>query len=212
MRKRRGGDGLKVIYTRLFLIVGEGHSLALSQERKSKEATTMKRLLFVSVLVLALMATVLLAAGPVAAKATKTRFTASETWVEDISPGKEWYTGKDGKIYHVRGGESLYAVVATNPDVSGDEFITVNLDMKVVPEPVFITGPMWGTFRIENAGGYWEGTWVGVRDKRGYAYIEYVGSGGGGYAGLKIRVHNQRLNPDWTTPHSWTGYILDPGQ
>jgi len=171
----------------------------------------MKRLLRVSVLVLVLMATLLLVAGPAAAKATRTEFTATETWVEDISLGKEWVTAD--KIYHIRGGESLYMVEATDPRVSGEEIITLNLNMKLVDdEAVWATGPMWGTFRITNEGGYWEGLWTGVRDEQGYSYIEYVGSGGGGYAGLQLRVDNERLTPDTSIPHTWTGYILDPGQ
>jgi hypothetical protein len=172
----------------------------------------MKRLFRLSVLVLALMAMLLVLAGPVAAKATKTEFTATENWVEDTSPGREWYTGPNNEIDHVRGSQGLFSVTASDPRVSGDEIITVNYDMKVVPAPVYITGPMWGTFRITNGGGTWKGTWVGWRDQRGFSYIEYVGSGGGGYAGLHIRVHDRRLNPDPTTPYSWTGYILDPGQ
>lgn len=173
----------------------------------------MKRLLRLSVLALILFAVLLLVAGPAAAKATKTKFTAIETFIEDLAPGKSWVTGKgNNQIEHLRGGEALFTVEATDPRVSGDEVITINYDMKVVDPPVYITGPMWGTFRVENDGGYWKGTWVGVRDKRGFSYIEYVGSGGGGYAGLKIRVHDERLDPDPTALYHWTGYILDPGQ
>ena len=171
----------------------------------------MKRLLFVSVLVLALMAMLLVQVGPVAAQTTRTEFTGSETWVEDISWGKEWVTAD--KINHVRGGESRYAIVATDESVSGEEIITLNLNMELVDdEAVWATGRMWGTFRITNEGGYWEGIWTGVRDERGFSYIEYVGSGGGEYAGLQLRVHNERLTPDTTVPHTLTGYILDPGK
>jgi hypothetical protein len=76
---------------------------------------------------------------------------------------------------------------------------------------VYVTGPMWGTFRITNDGGYWKGAWVGYRDKRGYSYIDYVGTGGGGYAGLKLWLHIERLNPDPTTVETVTGYILERG-
>jgi hypothetical protein len=102
--------------------------------------------------------------------------------------------------------------VASDPRVTGDEVITINYNMKVVDPPVYITGRMWGTFRITNEGGYWEGTFTGLRDEQGYSYIEYVGSGGGGYAGLQIRVHDERLDPDPTALYHWTGYILDPSQ
>ena len=164
-------------------------------------------------MVLLIAAAILPAAGPAAAQATRAEFTATETWVEDISLGKEWYSGPNDKIYNEREGRSRYDVVATDPRVSGVEIITVNLDMKLVDDPdVYFAGTMHGTFHIENDGGTWEGLWTGVRDERGFSYIEYVGSGGGGYAGLQMRVHNQRLTPDWTVPHIWTGYILDPGQ
>jgi hypothetical protein len=115
-------------------------------------------------------------------------------------------------IEYLRDAQGVFTVVATDPRVSGDEVITINYDTKVVDAPVYITGRMWGTFRITNAGGYWEGTFTGVRDERGFSYIEYVGSGGEGYAGLHIRVHDERLDPDPTALYHWTGYILDPGQ
>jgi hypothetical protein len=127
-------------------VVGESHSVGLSEQRKLKEATKMKRLLRLSVLVLALIAVLLVLAGPVAAKATKTEFTATETYVKDLVSGKEWYTGRNGEIYHWRGNQQLYDVVASDPRVSGDEIITLNLDMKLVDDPdVWATGRMWGT-------------------------------------------------------------------
>ena len=173
----------------------------------------MKRLLRLSVLVMALIAILVLVAGPVAAKATKTEFTAIETYGADTSPGKEWVTGKGkNQIDHLRGAEGTFTVVASDPRVTGDEVITINYNMKVVDPPVYITGPMWGTFRITNGGGCWEGTWTGVRDEQGFSYIDYVGSGCGGYTGLQLRVHDERLDPDPTALYHWTGYILDPGQ
>ena len=44
-----------------------------------------------------------------------------------------------------------------------------------------------------------------MRDERGFSYFDYVGSGGGDYAGLQLRVHNERLDANWTAP-----YQLDP--
>ena len=65
----------------------------------------MKRLLFLSVLVLALIAMLLVQVGPAAAKASKIPFTATEIYNGvDLDPGVEWYTGKDHeKIWHLRG-------------------------------------------------------------------------------------------------------------
>jgi len=124
----------------------------------------MKRLLCPSVLILTLIATLLLVAGPVAAKATKTEFTATELYVEDLSPGKEWYTGKDGKNYYVRGSQMRFTVETTDLRVSGDEIITANDNFKLVDPPVYLIGRMWGTFYLTNEDGSWEGTWTGMRE------------------------------------------------
>ena len=105
----------------------------------------------------------------------------------------------------------LEVVGSTDSRVNGYEIVTLDLDMKVVDDPVvWVTGRMRGTFLITNEGGTWEGTWTGVRDERGYSFFKYVGKGEGDYAGLQIRVDSERLDPDPTFPYSWTGYILDP--
>jgi len=183
----------------------------------------MKRLLRVSVLVLALMATLLLAAGPAAAQAPISGFTmfkVRETWVWDDPnvPTKEWVTADN--IYHSRGGASHYRIDAfpgeehlADPRVFGDEIITGSLDMRLVDdECVWATGPMSGTFLITNEGGFWRGVWYGVRDEQGHSYAYMVGSGGRGYAGLQIRIIMARPTCDWAQPEIYTGYILGPGK
>jgi hypothetical protein len=180
----------------------------------------MKRLLFLSVLVLTLMTTLLLAAGPAAAQATRTEFKVRETWVWDDPdvPGRGWVSGD--KIFHGRGGASHYLIDAfpgekdlADPRVFGDEIITGNLNMKLVDdECIWAAGPMSGTFRITNEGGYWEGIWTGVRDEQGHSFAYMVGKGGGGYKGLQIRINMERATCDWTQPETYTGYILDPGK
>jgi hypothetical protein len=204
-------------------IVGEVYSVSLTEERKLKETTKMKRLLFPSVLVLALIATVLLAAGPVTAQATKSEFQVfkvRETWYWDDPnvPVKDWVDADN--IYHSQGGASHYRIDAfpgeedfADPRVFGDEIITGDLTMKLVEdECVWATGPMSGTFLIINGGGSWIGTWTGVRDAQGHSFAYMVGSGSRGYAGLKIYVHMARETCDWTQPETYTGYILDPGK
>ncbi len=165
-----------------------------------------QHLWFILFLVAALL---LLTAGPTMARAVKTTFTGTDVWIEDLAPGTETYPGHD--LYFVRGAKSRFALETTDPRVGGDNVTIVNWNFKLVDEPVYVTGPMWGTFRITNDGGYWKGAWVGYRDKRGYSYIDYVGTGGGGYAGLKLRLHIERLNPDPTTVETVTGYILEHG-
>jgi len=178
----------------------------------------MKRLLFPGLLILALVATLLLAAGPVAAKATRTEFKVMETYVETIDPGVAWITAD--KVFHFRGGADVYEITAfpgeedlADPRVLGREIITGNLNMKLVDDPcIWVSGPMSGTFLITNEDGYWEGIWTGERNELGHSYAYMVGKGGGGYTGLQIRIHMARETCDWTQPETYTGYILDPGQ
>jgi len=180
----------------------------------------MKRLFRLSVLVLALIAMLLVLVGPAAAKATRTEFKVRETWVYDDPnvPSRGWVTAD--KVYHARGGASHYWIDAfpgeedlADPRVFGDEIITGNLNMKLVDDPcIWAYGPMSGTFLITNKGGTWEGIWVGERDEQGHSFADMVGSGGGGYKGLQIRIHMARETCDWAQPETYTGYILDPGQ
>jgi len=166
-----------------------------------------KRLWSMLFLVAALL---LLTAAPATAHVTRTPFTGTEVWVEDLDPGTE-IAPPDSGLSKVRGAVSRFALEVSDPRVSGDDVATVNWNFKLVDEPVYVTGPMWGTFRITNDGGYWKGVWAGYRDKRGYSYMEFVGTGGDGYAGLKLRLHIERLNPDPTTVETVTGYILERG-
>jgi hypothetical protein len=152
----------------------------------------------------------LLTAVPAVAHVVKTSFTGTDVWVEDSDPGTE-IAPPDGGQSKVRGALSRFTLEVSDPRVSGDNTVTVNWNFKLVDPPVYVTGLMWGTFRITNAGGYWKGVWAGYRDKRGYSYIDYVGTGGADYAGLKLRLHIERLDPDPTTLETVTGYILERG-
>ncbi|MGD8968160.1 MAG: hypothetical protein PVI07_11690 [Anaerolineae bacterium] len=159
--------------------------------------------------ILVALVLVLLTVGPAAAKADKTYFTCTETWVEDLEPGDESFP--DGR-YHLRGGVSKYAFEASDPRVDDAvDLITINWNFKWMPEPVYVAGRMWGTFIVTNDGGTWEGTWTGVREENGYSYFHYVGHGGGGYEGLQLRMWGERLDPDPMVPESWTGYVIEPG-
>jgi hypothetical protein len=155
-------------------------------------------------------ALLLLTASPVTAHVIKTPFTGTDVWVEDTDPGTE-IAPPDSGLSKVRGAVSRFALEVSDPRVSGDNRTVVNWNFKVVDPPVYVTGLMWGTFRIANENGYWKGVWAGYRDKRGYSYIDYVGTGGDEYAGLKLRLHIERLNPDPTAVETVTGYILERG-
>jgi len=70
---------------------------------------------------------------------------------------------------------------------------------------------MWGTFRIDNADGYWEGPWVGERTEQGHSIIRAVLHGYGDYEGLQARANYMREDPNPTAQFSVSGVVLDPG-
>jgi hypothetical protein len=83
-----------------------------------------------------------------------------------------------GDILKVRGVHAITDEVASDPRVSGSGTLFANVDV------YGMDGPQWGTLRIENDGGAWEGTWRGVK----YGGIVDSGSawlvGSGDYEGL----------------------------
>jgi len=166
----------------------------------------MKKLSFL--LKVGLLLTVLLASAlPAQAEAVKTEFTGSSALMGLIDPGVE--THPDGNV-HVRGLTLLYFDDLSDPRVSGFDTVVVNYNMRTVSPPAFITGPMWGTLHIENEGGYWDGTWTGVRDEEGFAYLRGVAHGHGGYEGLKATYDLTRLSPDPNGSFDVTGTIIEP--
>jgi hypothetical protein len=67
-----------------------------------------------------------------------------------VDPGTETFPDGD---YHMRGFIVVYNDITDDPRVSGQDTVVANWNFRLVPPPVFGTGPMWGTFHIENAGG-----------------------------------------------------------
>jgi hypothetical protein len=160
------------------------------------------------ILVLVLTAAFLLAGVQlVAARGVHTTFHGTEVWVSDISPGTE--TFPDENLYHIRDAESIFDLQTSDPRVSGEDRITLNANFRLVDPPVYVTGKMWGKFRITNSEGYWKGTWIGVRDRNGFSYIKMVGTGGGNYKGMRLWVHIERLTPDPTQPETVNGFIIE---
>ncbi len=165
------------------------------------------RLLTSSFLMVMLLMLVISSAN---AGASKTYFNGSETPTAVILPGVE--TFPDGR-YHLRGEVDTFAFTADDPRLDNAENrVTINWNFKWMPEPVFVSGQMWGTFILSNAGGYWEGNWTGLRDENGYSYFHFVGSGFGGYQGMQLRMWGERLDPDPTVPEICQGYILEPAR
>lgn len=165
-----------------------------------------KSYLVILILVLALSA---ITTGLVSANPNRTPISGQELVRPDFIPGKEFFP--DGNLYKVRNEIDYIDVISDDLWVAGLNTITFNGNFKFAPEPVFVTGRMWGTFSISNDGGYWEGTYHGVRNEQGFSYFSYVGSGGGGYDGLHIHYDIVHENPDPSTPFLFTGYISDPG-
>jgi hypothetical protein len=168
--------------------------------------TNKKALFVVLVLVLALAAL----ASPAVAKTAKTPFTGTETLLGPVNSGVEKCVG--GSRMCITTGWVWKAIEATtDPRASGDMTIVVN-DL-VLSNGVDL---MWGTFRIVNGIGEWNGTWngshrlVGVND---YVDIRGNAHGSGGLAGLISKWHWTGLNVSWQNPyHHISGTILETGQ
>lgn len=175
----------------------------------------MKRLLRWSVLGLTLMAMILLLAGPVAAKATRTQLTACEY---DVSYDEGEWTNPGGRR-HLRGRVHYFYDVATDPRATG--VVTVIAHANWSYDWI---GTAWGTFKLEPydeaRGGYWEGTWVGPDNQ---PEIRLVGHGRGNFKGLELRetlVWDEdslgKCSPEDLQGNPISGYIegyiLDAGQ
>jgi hypothetical protein len=97
---------------------------------------------------------------------------------------------------------------ATDPRVSGNAFIGVSTVRSLATG----AGPMWGTFRIENAGGSWEAHWQGsltLDDGHLITTVLAVGVGRGGYEGLEARWDYTATDAPAGEPLLGTGYIIE---
>jgi hypothetical protein len=167
----------------------------------------MKKRLLALVLVGLIVLTVL-AAPAATAGTTRTPFEGTAIAIELLSPGRQWFS--DG-IHHVRDMAELHWTESNDPRFVGYSVVTSSVNFHLAPEPVLVYGPMWGTSRLENDGGYWESTWVGYRGEQGFTEIHLVSRGHGGYEGLQIRAHMVRETPDFTAPLTIQGVIIEPG-
>lgn len=167
----------------------------------------MKRQGHLILAIVALTAALLLVAGPVAAKATKTSVTGTECYVETIDGGTYWFS--DG-VFHLRGYVQLSWEESTDPQVAGWNTIVVNANWHDFdPNTGLGVGPMWGTYQIEADGGegFWDGTWTGKIHADGSMSTRAHAHGSGSLEGLKIFVNVERASGDWCGV--FTGYILN---
>jgi hypothetical protein len=150
-----------------------------------------------------------IAVTPAAARTIRTEYEGVENYVGPLSPGRQWIS--DEGVLHIRGGQEAYHDVVSDPRVSGDVVVTLNVNFQFTAPPVTVYGPMWGTFRIDNDGGYWEGSWVGERTElEGFSYIRGVLHGHGDYEGLQARAEYVRESPDPTAPFAVHGVVMEP--
>jgi hypothetical protein len=172
-----------------------------------KGEVKMKKQLFV--LLAGLMALSILAA-PVAAGTIRTEYAGFEHYVGPVSPGRVWVS-EDG-VLHIRGAQSAWRDVVSDPRVSGDVLLTLNANLKFAAPPVMFYGRMWGTARLSNDGGYWEGSFVAERtESQGFSYGSIVLHGHGAYEGLQARADIVRESPDPSAPFSIHGFVMEPG-
>lgn len=170
----------------------------------------MKKKNLLCILILVLIAA-FIAAAPVMAKAVKSNFSGTSYFVTPIDP-QNWMFFYPNGNEHARGMVLLFEDVVETGDarIGGMNTVVVNYNFRPVPGPGEWAGPMWGTIRVVNDDGYWEGTYTGERTKDGFLYIRSVYHGGGEYEGLHAKVYLERLSPDPTAPSAFWGYILDP--
>ncbi len=90
-----------------------------------------------------------------------------------------------GDVMQARGNEVDTVDTMNDPRVTGTGTVHGDADM------YGWTGTQWGTYRLANAGGAWEGRWTGVLTKGG-AVSDVTGwlVGSGGYAGYTYYFHH----------------------
>lgn len=151
---------------------------------------TQKRLILT---ILVSLAALLLYVAPIAAQATVTKITETESCIP-TNPGTTW-TFPDGNI-HIRGMVLQCEDVASDPRVTGSNTVMMNANWDTNS-----LGPMWGTWRLVNEGGVWEGTWEGMMTTSG-SQIHITGKGQGSYEGWKLWLDGGN--------GAYQGRILDP--
>ena len=147
-------------------------------------------------LLVTLITVLLIAPGPVAAKATRIECTGTEIFQEYLDMGI--WTYPDGNI-HVRRMVELYVEESTCPQLAGTNTVTMNANWDAS-----YAGPIWGTaVNLTNDGGVWETTWQGKTFADGSYAFEVVGHG----VACSVEGLHMKLS---ATNLGWTATILDP--
>ena len=132
----------------------------------------------------------------------KSFFTGIEKMGPVINPGST--THENGRLV-IRGMLQQAQDDGSDPRVSGDLTIEANAYF----DSSTLSGPMWGTFFLENKVGKWLCAWTGERTARGESSIEAWGLGALGFAGLKAHWNYGRQDPDPNAPFAIKGYITE---
>ena len=133
--------------------------------------------------------------------ATRAAFTGTEQMGAVLSPGS---TAQEGGRLIIRNMIQQARDVATDPRVSGGLTIEVNAWF----DTATMSGPMWGTFTLNNDVGKWLCAWIGLRTGEGISTIDAWGYGVEAYDGLMAHWHYERQNPDPAAPFTIEGYIV----
>ena len=146
--------------------------------------------------------------APVSAQTIRTDYTGIEECGEVMmSDARVWFS--DDGLMHVRNGWIDCTDAVNDPRIGGEVFVTVNWNFQFTMTHPY--GPMWGKIRLDNEGGYWEGSWVGeITELEGYSYIYAVMRGYGEYEGLQARATYFKNSPMSNT-YQVSGFIMNPG-
>jgi hypothetical protein len=147
------------------------------KEAKKSEVHKMRNKFLLLSMILVVLAVILVSIIPAMA-AEKTPFTCVETVLGLADPGEVKVLPNGSR--HIRGALLLADEWADDPRLVGKNYIDYNANLNTD-----LSGPMWGTFRIETAGNEgsgWEGTYAGRREE----FYNAVADGFGDYTGMKI--------------------------
>lgn len=158
--------------------------------------------------VFACMMLLSVAVTPVAARGTRTTFTGTSYYIDELDPGEQWL---EGDTYYIRGLEERYQVEASDPRMAGYSTDISSLNFTLADPPVFGYGPIWGTSTTDpdDSGGYWTCRAFGYRTQQGFNYHCATCRGHSAYGGLTARIFYRREITDPSGPMDFYGVITD---
>lgn len=152
--------------------------------------------------VVLLMTTALFAVAPVSAAPPQTQdYEVVECfYLFDTMPDRSWFSGKDDKIWHVRGADNRAAEFIWDGDgwmYIGENATATNWNATwTVSEfgPVPTAGPLWGDFEFRSEIGDFAGTWAWGTWPEGVGRL--VGTGIGD-TDTSVKGWLSNIDPGW---------------